>query len=281
MDIEYQLQMKSQGLRRGHRTPHPCQWLGWIEDSSFLAAYKHKFISVSGESSLSPAQPSPAQPTVWWWAHYPGSVGLDALGQKIPVFATWVVASQWMVFGTKWIQCKVSLTRIVQQSASSLRPIFSSVCDSLVVLFCWSETFVAIIVRWKHVQKRHAVTIGLISMYAVHMMVNTGIRIVGHLGVGGSVSHNLLMGREEWEAISQGSKKPPALLGVLVNHHRASSGDMSSGCETVWNFTEYCWARSGQGTEQIRAGKPATLSWVKCPSSFPKHGVISFSGWLI
>lgn len=94
----------------------------------------------------------------------------------------------------------------------------------------------AIIVRvycLKHVQKRHTVMIGLISMCAVHMMVNTGIRIVGHLGVGGSVWHNLLMGREEWEAIGQSSKKPPALLGVLVNHHRGSSGDMSSGCETV------------------------------------------------
>lgn len=37
----------------------------------------------------------------------------------------------------------------------------------------------------KHVQKRHTVTIGLIFIYAVYMMVNSGIRIVGHLGVGG------------------------------------------------------------------------------------------------
>lgn len=38
--------MKSQGLRLGHPSPQPCQWLDWTEDSSFLAAYKHKFISV-------------------------------------------------------------------------------------------------------------------------------------------------------------------------------------------------------------------------------------------
>jgi len=56
--IEYQLQMKSQALRTGHRTPQPCQWLGWIVDSLFLAAYKHKFISIFGESLLSPAWPS-------------------------------------------------------------------------------------------------------------------------------------------------------------------------------------------------------------------------------
>lgn len=36
----------------------------------------------------------------------------------------------------------------------------------------------------KHLQKRHGVKIDLIAVYAVHMMVNSGIRIVGHPGMG-------------------------------------------------------------------------------------------------
>jgi len=97
-------------------------------------------------------------------------------------------------------------------------------------------------------------------MYAVPRMVNSAIRIEGHLGVGESVWHNLLLGRKEWKVIGQDSKEPPALRGVLVNQHRGSSGDVSSGFETARNFIEYCWAKSGQGTEQIHVGKPATVS---------------------
>lgn len=41
------------------------------------------------------------------------------------------------------------------------------------------------------------------------------------------------MGREKWKVIGQDSKELPELMGVLVDQHRGSSGDMSSGCETV------------------------------------------------
>lgn len=67
MVIKYQLQMKSQALRLGHRTPQPWQGLDWILHSRFLptktilwflAAYEHKYMSVFEESSLRPAQPS-------------------------------------------------------------------------------------------------------------------------------------------------------------------------------------------------------------------------------
>lgn len=68
-------------------------------------------------------------------------------------------------------------------------------------------------------------------MYAVPVMINSGIRIVGRLGVRGSVWHNLLMVMEKWKMIGKDSKDPPALLGVLVNQHKSSSGDMSGDCE--------------------------------------------------
>lgn len=47
-------------LRHRGLDTKPCQWLGWIANSSFVAACKPKFISMFGESSHSLAQPSSA-----------------------------------------------------------------------------------------------------------------------------------------------------------------------------------------------------------------------------
>lgn len=174
---------------------------------------------------------------------------------KIPVFATWVAASQWIVFGTKWNQCKMSLTRMVQQSAAFWHP--------YLLLWPWFPSFPLLqvgifhdnrcesILAKPHLQKRHGVMIGQISKYAVHMTVSSGIRTVDVLGWGDQCGrpHNILMSWEERQVGSQHCKEPQNSSRRAVNQHRGSLGDLRG--EMAWTFTEYWWARSRQGKQHI------------------------------
>lgn len=112
--------MKSQALRLGHRTPQPCQWLDWVADSSFLAAYKHKFISVFGESSVSPAQPSLAYCLVM--STLSRQHGLGCPWAKDPSVCHLGCCKSVNSIWDKVDSVQMSLTKIVQQSASSWHP---------------------------------------------------------------------------------------------------------------------------------------------------------------
>lgn len=49
---------------------------------------------------------------------------------------------------------------------------------------------------------------GLISLYAVCMMLSSGIRIVGRLRVGVLVWHNLLISRKKQKVIAKRARSP-------------------------------------------------------------------------
>lgn len=167
---------------------------------------------------------------------------------------------------------QMSLTRMVQQSASSwhpcllIHPWFPSCPLLLVWDFC--DNHRETILPKTHAKETHCYDWPDLYRCCVYDDQFWDKDSGTSWGRGG-ISVPLFMGWEECKVIGQDSKEPPALLGVLVNQHRRSFGDMSRGCETAWNFSVLLgqiWA--GNRTNPCREASNTQLS--QMPFLLPK-----------